>query len=294
MDLDHLRVFLAIVEHGSLAAAGRALALSSSTVTERLAGLEAHYQVRLIHRTTRALTLTEAGRALRDGARCLLADADALQGRVRSGVEALAGPLRVSAPVDFGRARVAPVLDAFLAEHPGVVGELVLVDGYVDVLMEQVDVAVRFGALADSSLRVRKVGENHRIVVASPAYLDVHGRPMQPADLEFHNCLRMRFGRHLDREWPFRDGRRRYTVRVDGDRIANDGALVRQWCLEGRGVALKSRWDVADDLAAGRLIELLEAYAPKPSALQLVFPPGPEQPRRVRAFADELLEALRS
>ncbi|MEM6293071.1 MAG: LysR family transcriptional regulator [Myxococcota bacterium] len=293
MDTDHLRVFLAIVEQGSLASAGRALGLSSSTVTERLAGLESHYGARLLHRTTRALTLTEAGEALHEGATLLLADADALASRVRAGVESLAGSLRVSAPVDFGRTQVAPIFDAFLAEHPGVVGELVLVDGYVDVLAERVDVAVRFGALADSSLRVRKVGENRRIVCAAPSYLDAHGQPSMPEDLASHNCLRMRFGRHLDREWPFREGRRRYTVRVDGDRIANDGGLVRHWCLEGRGIALKSRWDVADDLAAGRLVELLEAYAPKPSALQLVFPPGPTQPRRSRAFADVLLAALR-
>ncbi len=294
MHLEHLQVFLRIVEQGSLAGAGRALGLSSTTVSERLAALEAHYGARLFNRTTRALHLTEAGRTLLDGAPRLLAEAEELRSRIRSGIESLAGPLRISAPIDLGRERVAQVLDSFLIAHPGITAELLLRDGYIDVLAESIDIAVRFGSLPDSSLRARRIGENRRIVCASPDYLEARGTPKSPTDLANHNCLCMRFGTHLDKEWRFRESGREFTVLVSGDRIADDGGLVRRWCLQGRGIALKSEWDVGDDLARGDLIELLSNYAPPPNALQLVFPPGRTHPRRVEAFAEALTSAFRN
>lgn len=293
MNLTHLSIFLRIVEQGSLAGAARAEGLSATTVSERLAALETHYGARLLNRTTRAISLTEAGRVLLDGAPGLLAEENELRSRIRSGVESLAGPIRVSAPIDLGRERVAPLLDAFLEQHPAVTGELILVDGYVDVVVESIDIAVRFGALPDSSLQVRRLGDNRRVVCAAPRYLDAHGVPQEPAQLGDHNCLRMRFGRGLDGEWRFEQGGRTISVIVTGDRIANDGALVRSWCLEGRGIALKSIWDVAPDIDAGRLVELLPSYAPPPTSLQLVFPPGRARPRRVQTFADMLASTLR-
>lgn len=293
MQLDHLHLFLKIVDRGSLAAAARALGLSSTTVSERLATLESHYGARLFNRTTRSLNLTEAGRTLLEGAPRLLADAEELRSRIQAGSETLAGPLRISAPVDFGRERIAPILEAFLQEHPRITAELHLFDGYVDVVAESIDVAVRFGSLPDSSLRVRRIGNNKRIACASPAYLEKHGLPLKPEDLASHNCLCMRFGPHLDREWRFRRAGREITVLVSGDRVANDGGLVRRWCLRGHGIALKSEWDVAADVAGGRLVELLKDFAPAPTALQLVFPPGRNHPRRVEAFADALTAALR-
>ena len=294
MRLEHLQLFLKIVDCGSLAGAARASGLSATTVSERLAGLEHYYGARLFNRTTRALNLTDAGRTLVERAPRLLADADALRSRIRAGSERVAGPLRVSAPVDFGRARLAPILDRFVEMHPGITAELILTDGYVDMVTESVDVAVRLGALQDSSLRVRRLGDNRRVVCASPAYLERRTAPVEPADLADHNCLCMRFGQQLDREWRFLKAGRDISVRVSGDRIANDGALVRQWCLRGYGVALKSQWDVADDLAAGRLVELLAAFSRPAGALQLVFPPGRGHPRRVRVFADTVVAALGS
>lgn len=293
VNLEHFALFVQIVAHGSLAAAARAQGLSSTTVSERLATLEAHYGARLLNRTTRAIKLTEAGRVLHEGAAQLLAQEHELRARIQTGIESLSGPIRISAPIDFGRQHVAPVVDAFLATHPNVTAELLLVDGYVDLLVDSVDIAVRFGTLADSSLHVRRVGDNRRVVCAAPSYVRQHGTPSTPADLLRHNCLRMRFGRHLDREWPFDDDGRAYVVSVSGDRIANDGDLVRQWCIQGHGIALKSQWDVADDLAQGRLVELLAEFTAADSSLQLVFPPGGSQPRRVREFADALLTALR-
>lgn len=292
MDLEHLNIFLQIVERGSLAATARAAGLSSTTVSERLAALEEHYGTRLLNRTTRAIHLTEAGRALVEGAPRLLAEEKELRSRIRLGVDSLAGPIRVSAPVDLGRQRVAPLLDAFLVEHPDVSGELLLSDAYVNVLAESIDIAVRFGALPNSSLRVRHVGEHRRIVCAAPSYVKAYGKPKSPAGLDAHNCLRMRFGGMLDDEWHFVENGKPLTVRVSGDRIANDGALVRRWCLDGRGVAFKSSCDVGEDIDAGRLVELLPDYASGPMKLQLVFPPGRSHPRRVQAFADTLVASL--
>ncbi len=293
MHLEHLGLFIRIIELGSLAAAARAEGFSATTVSERLAALESHYGTRLLNRTTRAIHLTEAGRALYEGAPRLLAEEKELRSRIRSGVTSLAGPLRISAPLDLGRVRIVPLLDRFLAQHPAVTGDLLLSDGNLDVLAESIDIAVRFGTLRDSTLGVRRLGNDHRAVCASPDYLATHGVPKTPADLANHNCLRLRFGRHLERTWRFQTAGREETILVSGDRIANDGGLVRQWCLDGRGIALKSIWDVGDDLRAGRLVELLRDHSPQPKSLQLVFPPGRSHPRRVQEFADLLARELR-
>ena len=292
MNLSLLSVFLCIVEQGSLAAAGRELGLSAATVTERLAALEAHYGVTLLQRTTRALHLTEEGRQLVDGARRLLDEAEALDNRIRHGSEALTGLIRVSAPFDPGHSRVAPVIDAFLAEHPDVTIELLLSDGYVNIVDEGIDVALRLGDLADSSLRVRSLGLNERAVCAAPSYIARYGVPRTPADLDAHNCLLMRFGNALDNLWRFRDGDREIRISVDGNRIANDGRLVREWCLAGHGIARKSFWDVREDIESGALVRLLDEYSPPPAAIQLLFPPGRAQPRRVQAFASRLVAAF--
>lgn len=127
-----------------------------------------------------------------------------------------------------------------------------------------------------------------RVLCAAPGYVAAHGQPKQPADLQQHDCLVMRFGQTLDNIWYFGTGSRRQSVEVKGRRVANDGALVRQWCLEGHGIMLKSEQDVASDLRSGRLLELLPDYASPPLPLQIIFPPARAQPRRIRAFADYL------
>ncbi len=288
--LDTLALFLRIVEKGGLAAAGRDFSLSPAAVTERLAGLEAHYGARLLNRTTRSISLTDEGRVLLEGARDLVSEAKDLEARVRLGVEQLSGPIRISAPFDLGRHRVARTLDRFMGAHPDVSVDLSLTDGYVDLVAQGHDLGIRFGDLKDSSLHARKLGDNRRLVCASPDYLKRHGTPEHPGDLADHNCLLMRFGDNIDQEWPFMlEGKRRIFV-VRGTRLANDGELVRRWCCEGQGIALKSNWDVSEDLAAGRLVELLSAFEPPPSSLQVIYPGGRKLPKRVRALIDFLCE----
>jgi DNA-binding transcriptional LysR family regulator len=294
MHLDNLALFLRIVEKGGLAPAGRDLGLSPASVSERLVALEKYFGAALLHRTTRAISLTDEGRLLVEGARRLLAQADELETLIRLGVNKISGPIRLSAPIDLGRSYLVPILDAFLAEHPEVTIDLNLTDGYVDLVGQGQDLAVRYGELADSTLRVRRLGQNRRIVCASPTYLRDNGLPQRPDDLAHHECILMRFGPTIDRDWPFLENGKVRTVVVQGHRIANDGGLVRDWCRNGYGVARKSLWDVAADLQAGTLVELLQEFSAGDTGVQIVYPATQDQPKRVRLLIERIAEAFSS
>ncbi|MBC3459088.1 LysR family transcriptional regulator [Pseudomonas mosselii] len=290
--LDQLALFLTIIEKGSLSAAGRDRGLSPATVSERLSALEAHYGVTLLTRSTRSLSLTDAGRLLADGARRLLAEAEELQSQLQDGQQKISGLVRLSAPVDLGQHCIVPLLDRFLAEHPDVSIDLDLTDGYVDLVGQGIDLAIRYGTLADSSLRARPLGDNRRVVCAAPDYLRRHGIPLHPDDLARHDCIVMRFGIHTERVWPFRLGAAAYPVSVRGRRVANNGEQVRRWALAGHGLCLKSLRDVQDDLDEGRLVEVLGDFSAGPVALQIVYPPTRVQPRRVRALMEAIVAQL--
>jgi len=287
--IESLDLFIRIVERGGLATAGRDLGLSPAVVTERLSALEAHYGARLVNRTTRALSLTDEGRLLLDSARQLVSDANDIKARITLGVEQLSGTIRLSAPIDLGRNIISSVVDRFIETHPAVNIELYLSDGYVDLAGQGIDLAVRLGDLKDSSLNAVRLGTNRRIVCASPSYLKRHNTPQTPSDLSDHNCLLMRFGAGIDREWSFTELGIHRTVTVSGNRIANDGSLVRQWCLQGHGIALKSYWDIKDDLAKGLLQEILGEYAKPANSLQVVYQGGKAIPKRIRALIDALI-----
>jgi DNA-binding transcriptional LysR family regulator len=209
-------------------------------------------------------------------------------------VEKISGPIRLSAPIDLGRSYVVPTLDAFLAEHPEVTIDLNLTDGYVDLVGQGQDFAIRYGELADSTLRVKRLAENRRIVCAAPAYLEPRGVPQHPDDLVHHECLVMRYCLTTDRDWPFLiDGKERRVV-VQGHRIANDGELVRVWCRSGFGIARKSRLDVEAELRQGALVELLRDFSSGQTGLQIVYPATQAQPRRVRLLIERIAEAFSS
>ncbi|MEM9601611.1 MAG: LysR family transcriptional regulator [Pseudomonadota bacterium] len=292
MNLNDLRLFRHIVVHGSLAAAARESGLSTTTVSERLVKLEGRFGVTLLNRTTRSLQLTEAGRTLLAGLEPLLEDADALDARIRHGADTLSGPLRITAPSDLGRRWVATLVDRFQATHPQVHIELHLSDGYVDLVGAGFDLALRYGELADSALRVRQLWHGDRVVCAAPSYLARRGVPLRPSELATHDCLVMRFGDLLDNRWWFGDADARESVLVRGHRVSNDGDLVRTWCLNGDGIALKSALDVGDDLDAGRLVRLFSTHRSHATPLQMLFPPGRRQPQRVRAFANFVADNL--
>lgn len=293
MNLEHLRLFKRIVQFGSLASAARDLGLSSTTVSERLAALERDMGTVLLNRTTRSLSLTEAGQTLLEGLESLLEEADSLAAQIKLGSDALAGTIRVSAPSDLGRTRISDIINSFVTKNPAVSVELLLSDGYVDIVGDGIDIALRFGALPDGTLRTRKLGTAPRIVCASPVYIARHGTPSSPDDLQDHQCLLMRFGKMLDRQWHFGEGDTATSVMVDGTLISNDGHLVRQWCLDGLGIALKSQYDVAGDIKAGRLTPLLDGFAAPGTDLQMLFPPSRAQPARTKALAEALAEGFR-
>lgn len=294
MLLDNISLFLLIVEKGSLAAAGRETGLSPTTVSERLAALEGHYGVTLLNRTTRSISLTEEGRMLIEGAKPVLEEVSDLENRIRFGAQTLSGQIRLSAPNDLGRTIVSEAIRSFQEHHPGISIDLTLSDGYVDIVGSGLDLAVRFGSIGDSSLRVRALPAKRRIVCAAPVYLDRFGAPATPEDLKSHRCLIMRFGQNIDNLWVFGSGASRQSVTVPGFLVANDGALVRQWGLEGRGVMLKSEFDIREDLRSGRLCELLTEFEMSTAPLQLLFPPGKAAPRRVKAFADHVTAAFKT
>lgn len=285
---DNLRVFLTILERGGLSAAGRELGLSPASVSERLVALEKHYGASLLTRTTRSISVTDEGRIVAEGARRLLAEAEELESRVRFGTDKISGPIRLTAPVDLGQTRIVPILDRFLGEHPDVTIDLNLTDSFVDLAGQGVDFAVRYGTHPDSNLKAKVIGENRRLICASPDYLRRHGIPEHPDALRHHECIRMRFAFGLDHIWSFHVDGQPYDVTVGGQRAANNGQLIKRWALQGFGLCKKSVWDVQDDLAMGRLIEVLKAFAVERTALHIVYPPARVQPRRVRALIDRI------
>jgi DNA-binding transcriptional LysR family regulator len=289
--LDELAVFVAIIDAGSLAAAARRLRRSPPAVSRALAGLEERLGTRLVERTTRSLAPTEAGRVLADRARGLLADfEEAMQAGAEQG-SSLGGTLRISAPQVFGRMHVMPLVSSFVDAHPELRAELVLSDRYLDLLEEGLDVALRIGQLADSGLVARRVGQVRRVVVAAPSYLAERGAPHDPRDLASHGIV-FTSGRGTPVEWRFRQRGREQSVRLAPRLIVNQVDAALSAARDGRGIASALSYQVAADLAAGRLVRLLKEFEGPPLPVQLVVSSARHMPARVRAFLDHAAAGL--
>lgn len=281
--LDELAVFLAVLETGSLAAAGRRLRRSPASVTRTLAALEVRVGARLVERTTRSLAVTDVGRRVAEDARRALAAYEAAVQREETGL--LRGHLRLSAPLVFGRRHLAPVLSRFLNAHPEVSAELVLNDRNLDLIDEALDLALRIGRLADSGLVARKVGEVRRVVVAAPDYLASRGTPQAPGDLVGHEII-YSSTQPGPTEWRFEGPRGPVSVRLRPRLMINAVEPVVGAVAMGKGVGRVLSYQVAEELADGRLVRLLEPFEPAPLAVQLVTPSARLTPARVRAFLD--------
>ena len=288
-----MAVFGAVADSGSFSAAGRELGLTPSAVSRTLDRIEARLGVRLMLRTTRTLTLTPEGQAYLGAARRILSDLDDAEQAIAD-QGAPRGRLRVSASLSHGRLCVVPLLGDFVARYPHILVDINLTDVVVDVAAGQADVAIRFGPLADSGLTARKLGETRRVIVASPAYLAARGTPGTPEDLHDHNCLNFNF-RRVEPVWPFvRDGRE-YSLSVRGDVEANNGETLGQLAAAGVGVTRVGAFSVADEVAAGRLVPLLEDFNPGDvENIHAVFVGGANTPARVRVFVDFLAERLKA
>lgn len=287
--LDELDVFIAILDTGSLAGAGRKLRRSPPAVTRALNALEERIGARLVERTTRRLAPTEAGKRLAEQARRLLADYG--QAVREHAAAPLRGRLRVTAPIVFGRRHVAPVVNGYLDRYPGMQVELVLNDRNLDLIEEGLDVAVRIGALADTGMVARRVGEVRRVLVASPAYLSRRGAPRSPAELAGHDVI-FTSTRAQALEWRFRHAGRDRAVQLTPRLMVNEVDAVLLAAKAGRGLARALSYQVADDLAAGTLVRLLPEYEPAPLPVQLVVPSARHMAPRLRAFLDHAVDAL--
>jgi DNA-binding transcriptional LysR family regulator len=287
--LDELTIFLAIFEAGSLVNASRRLRRSPPAVTRALGALEDRIGLRLFERTTRRLAPTEAGRLLAERARTLLADYEgALVGASQAPIR---GVLRITAPVQFGRRHVAPIVSAFLNDYPDVRIELTLNDRNLDLIEEGLDLAVRIGGLPDSTLIARQVGRVRRVVVASPRYIATRGMPRVPADLAKHDTI---FGmaRSSAREWRFGKKKRGAAVRLSPRLLVDDVEAQVQAAKAGRGVARVLSYQVTEELAAGTLVRLLRDFEPEPLPVQLVTLSRVHITPKVRAFIDTAVKVL--
>jgi DNA-binding transcriptional LysR family regulator len=287
-----MAVFVAVAEAGSLSGAARRLGLTPSAVSRVVARIEARLGVQLLVRTTRTLRLTAEGETYGRAARRILADLDETETAL-SDRGCPRGRVRVSAATAHGRLVIVPLLGAFVARHPGIVVEIDLSDEIADVLGGRADIGIRFGPLADSPLTARRLGETGRTVVAAPAYLARAGTPRRPTDLADHNCLDFTF-RRSEPGWPFREAGRDVILPVRGTIAANNGETLVQLALGGVGITRVGTFHVADDLAAGRLVPLLEPFNPQDrEAIHAVFVGGPAMPARVRVLVDFLAERMR-
>jgi DNA-binding transcriptional LysR family regulator len=288
--LDELSIFVGILDTGSLVSASRRLRLSPPAVTRALSSLEDRMGLRLIERTTRRLAPTEAGGALAERARALLADYDKLlAGAAQAPIR---GVLRITAPVQFGRRHVAPIVSAFLNEYPDVRVELTLNDHNLDLIEQGLDVAVRIGPLDDSSLVARQVGSVSRVVVASPEYLARRGVPQTPQDLVNHDTI---FGmaRSSAREWRFGPSQRSSTVRLSPRLLVDDVETQLQAVEAGRGITRVLSYQVRDEVASGTLVRLLKDFEPEPVPVHLVTSSRTHMAPKVRAFLDSAVNVFR-
>ncbi|PJI97073.1 LysR family transcriptional regulator [Acidovorax sp. 69] len=283
-----LRFFALLMKEGSLAAAAQQMGITPPAVSRRLAQLEHRLGVRLLHRTTRRIHLTPEGETyLLDGAR-ILGDLEALERTVAGARSSPRGLIKLAATLGFGRVHIAPALSAFARAYPEVEVQLHLTDRPVNLVEQGFDAAVRFGDLPDSRLTARRLMANQRLLCASPAYLAQAGAPTQPADLLAHQCIVIRESDETYGTWHLHQGQRQETVKVRGMLSTNDGGAATHWALAGHGVLMRSEWDVATHLAAGRLRRVLPAWALPAADVTLVYPTRSDLSAKTRALADFL------
>ncbi len=277
--------FAAVVAKGSLTAAARAEGVAPAMLGRRIDALETRLGVKLMLRSTRRISLTHEGSAFLEDCQRILADLANAEAAVSAGGIKPSGHILLSAPAGFGRRHVAPLLPDFLRDHPDVTISLDLSDRIADLVNEGFDCAIRIGELPDSSLVAVRLAENRRVVVASPTYLAAHGRPTTPADLDHHKCLLLAPGAS-QRGWLFVEDGQSRLIKPASILECNDGAVLHDWALRGCGLAWRSMWEVAEDLANGRLVSVLDDYAAPANGIHAVFPQRKHLPLRVRLLID--------
>jgi DNA-binding transcriptional LysR family regulator len=279
-----LRSFVLIAERGGFAAAALDEGVTPVVMGRRLSALEERLGVKLMHRSTRGLRLTELGEQFLERCRVTLRDFDDLEQSISRSRRSVSGELSVSAPAGFGRRHVAPHAAAFAARHPGLSLSFNLTDSLVDLVRERVDIAVRIGPVSDPNLVVVKLHPNRRVVCGSPEYFQRRGVPRTPDDLLQHNCLTLSSNSGQQRGWTFRRDDRVAAVRLAGNLSCNDGEILFEWMRQGLGIGWRSMWEVESAISRGELVTVLDDYALPDYDIQALYPQQRFVPAKVQAF----------
>jgi DNA-binding transcriptional LysR family regulator len=285
-----ISTFVDVAAKGSLSAAARAEGIAPAMIGRRLDALEERLGVKLLQRTTRKIALTNEGIAFLEDCQKILADLENAESAVSERSARASGHLLISAPAGFGRQHVASLIPSFLAQHRDVSITLNLNDRVVDLIGEGIDVAIRIAALSDSNLIGVKLADNKRVVVASPAYIKRHGKPTSLDDLAKHNCLAISSD-GSQRGWTFRQNGKNVTLKTTGNMACNDGAVLHEWALSGKGLAWRSMWEVGAAIESGALLTVLDEFAAPGNDIYAVFAQRRHLPLRIRAFVDFLRHA---
>jgi DNA-binding transcriptional LysR family regulator len=284
-----MAAFVRVVEEGGFSAAARTLGLTPSAVSKLIGRLEDRLGARLLHRTTRRISLTHEGVAYYQRSVRILREIEEAEDAITQLHVAPRGTLRVNAAVAFATYQIVPLMPEFLELYPEVHLELTVTDRVVDLIEEGVDVAIRIGARTDSSLISRQLAEDHRLICAAPAYLDRHGMPQTPDDLTGHNCLAWMANQGGLNDWPFVGPDGPYTVTVSGNAEVNSGETLHEMALAGLGLARMAEFRVGADIAAGRLVPLLlDHHRADPLPIHVVYPHRRHLLPKVRTFVDFL------
>lgn len=287
---EELLVFTRIAATGSLSGAARELGLSLTAVSRRLAALETAVQLRLVNRSSRQVSLTDDGQALLPMARDILERLDEAENSLRSRGSHAEGVLRMTATIAFASHQIAPRLGRFLQAHPDLRIQLIATDSMLDIVQDNIDLAIRQAILPDSELVSRVLAPDRRVLVASPDYVARHGAPRRPQDLAQHCCIVL--GDPPVTQWRVQRGVRKVAVEVGWTLLLNDGGTAQQACLGGAGIALKSIWDAREDLEQGRLVELLPGWMPPVMPIHAVFASRQHRAARIGVFIDFLRQEL--
>ena len=291
-----LKMFVATVDANGFSAAARSLGVATSSVTRMVDSLEADLETVLLNRSTRQVSVSDAGMAYYVKARKILEYVDEADASIMDFTDEPSGPLRISVPAAFGRRMIATHLDSFMSRFPKLELDITLTDSIVDMFADRVDLSIRLGSPGDmDGVVCRVLGSFRRCVVASPDYLSKHGLPVNPEDLQQHSCLRFNYGAS-QQFWSFRDGETLTKVAVTGPFKSNNAEVLRDVALAGRGVALLPDWLVGEDVAAGQLTALFPAHDVNPdsasNAISALYLPNHRGSHRVNAFISFILEIL--
>lgn len=290
--IESLRVFIRVVDLGSITSGGRDLRLTPAVASKRIKELETRLGVRLFNRTTRSLSPTEIGKVFYGEARKVIDTLENAEARVANFSEVPRGAIRITAPLGAGRRIIAPLVPRFVEAYPETEVQMRLSDRKVDILADGLDIAFFIGTPGDSNMKLRKIADCDRLLCASPVYLEKHGTPETPDDLlrETTNCLLLRYPRSPEYFWVLQTSTGSRKLEVSGKYDADDGDVLTDWSLAGHGIVNKPRFDVAEYLAEGLLVEVLPDTPPVPTMFGCLYPHKKLQDPKVRLFIDFVMQ----